>query len=55
MQAYMIATTSGNVQLDWLRDVISEIEVGAEMTSCIFDDELNCITTPNSGNFQTES
>jgi hypothetical protein len=55
MQAEMIATAYGNVQLDWLRDVICEIELGADMTQCILNDGLNCVTTLNSGNFQSES
>jgi hypothetical protein len=55
IQAEMIATPYGKVQLDWLRDVISEIELGAGMTRCIFNDGLNCVTTPNSGNIQSES
>ena len=55
MQAEMIATAYGKVQVDWLRDVISEIELGADMTRCIFNDGLNCVTTLNSGNFQSES
>jgi hypothetical protein len=32
MQAEMIATVYGKVQVDWLRDVISEIELGVDMT-----------------------
>jgi len=55
MQAEMIATAYGTVQLDRLRDVISEIELGAGMTRSIFNDGLNCVTMLNSGNFQSES
>jgi len=54
MQAEMIAIAYGNVQLDWLRDIISEIELGADMTRCIFNDGLSWVTTLNSGNFQSE-
>jgi hypothetical protein len=55
MQAEMIATAYGKVQLDWLRDVISETDLGAGITQCIFNDGLNCVTMLNSGNFQSES
>jgi len=55
MQAEMIATAYGKVQLNWLRDVISEIELGADTTRCIFNDGLNYVTTRNSGNCQSES
>jgi len=55
MQAEMIVTAYGKVQLDWLRDVISEIEIGADMTRCIFNNGLNCITMLNSGNSQSDS
>jgi hypothetical protein len=55
MQAEMITTAYGKVQLDWIWDVISETELGTDMTRCIFKDGLNCVTTLNSGNFQSES
>jgi len=55
MEAEMIATAYGKVRLHWLWDVISEIELGAGITCCIFNDGLDCITTLNSGNFQSES
>jgi len=34
---------------------MSETELGAGMTQCIFNDGLNCVTTLNSSNFQSES
>ena len=55
MQGEMIATAYGKVQLDWLRDVISEIEHEADLTRCVFNDRQNCVTMLNSGNFQLES
>jgi len=55
MQAEMFATAYVKVQLDSLRDVICEIELGADMTRCIFNDGLNSVTTLNSGNFQSGS
>jgi hypothetical protein len=55
MQAEMIATAYGKVQVDWLKDVISEIGFGIGIAKQILNDGLNCITTLNSGNFQSES
>ena len=55
IQVEMIATAYINVQLDWLRDVISKTELGSDMTRFFFDDGLNCITTLDSGHFQCES
>jgi hypothetical protein len=55
LRAEMIDTAYGKVQLHWLRDVISEIELGADMTRSIFNDGLNCITTLQCGNFRSES
>jgi hypothetical protein len=55
MHVEMIASAYGKVQLNWLRDVISETELGTDMTPCIFNDGLNFVTTLNSGNFTSES
>jgi hypothetical protein len=54
MEAEMIATAYGKVQIDWLRDLTSEmsLEIG---TRKILNDGLNCVTTLNSGNFQSDS
>jgi len=55
MQAEMIATAYGKVQIDWLRDLISEIGIGRGITRRILNHGLNCVTTLNSGNFQSDS
>jgi hypothetical protein len=55
MQAEMIATAYGKVQIDWLRDLVSEIGIGRGITRRILNDGLNCVTTLNSGNFQSDS
>jgi len=55
MQAVMIATAHGKVQIDCLRDLISEIAIGRGITRRILNDGLNCITTLNWGNFQSDS
>ena len=55
MQAEMIATAYGKVQIDWLRQHISEIGIGRGITRRIVNDGLNCVTTLNSGNFQSDS
>jgi len=55
MQAEMIATAYGKVQIDWLRDLISEIGIGRCITRRILNAGLNCVTTLNSGNFQSHS
>ena len=55
MQAEMIATAYGKVQIDWLRDLVSEIGIGRGITRRILNDGLNCVTTFNSGNFQSDS
>jgi hypothetical protein len=55
MEAEMTATASAKVQLDCLQDVISDTELGTDMTRCIFNHGLNCITRLKSGNFQSES
>jgi len=55
MQAEMIATAYGKVQVNWLQDVISEIGLGTGIIKQILNDRLNCVTTLNSGNFQSEN
>jgi hypothetical protein len=58
MQAEMIATAYCNVHIDWLRDLISMIGIGIAsegITRCILNNGLNCVTTINSGNFQSNS
>jgi len=55
MQAEMIATPYGKVHIDWLRDLISEIGIGSDITRRILNNDLNCIMTLNSGNFQSDS
>jgi hypothetical protein len=56
MQAEMIATASGKVQIDWLHDLTSEIGIASkDITRRILNDGLNCVTTLNSGNFQSDS
>ena len=54
MQAELIATVYGKVQIDWLRDLISEIGIGRGITRRILNDGLNCITTFNLRNFQSD-
>jgi len=54
MESEMIATAYGKVQIDWLRDLISEIGVGRGISRRILNDGLNCVTTHNSGNFQSD-
>jgi hypothetical protein len=51
MQAEMIAIAYGNVQLDWLWDVISDTEFESDLSQCIFNDGLNVVSTLTSGNF----
>ena len=55
MKAEMIATAYGKVQIDWLRDLVPEIGFGRGITRSILNDGLNCVTTLNSGNFQSDS
>jgi hypothetical protein len=55
MQAVVIATVYGKVQIDWLRDLISEIRIGRGISNRILNDGLNSETTLNSGNFQSDS
>jgi len=47
MEVDMIATVYGKVQIDWLRDLISEIGIGRGITRRILNDSLNCVTTLN--------
>jgi hypothetical protein len=55
MQSEMIATGYGKVQLDWLHDLTSEIRIASkDITKRILNDHLNCVTTHNSGNFQSD-
>jgi hypothetical protein len=55
-QAEMIATAYVKVQIDWLRDLISEIGIASiSITRHILNDGLNCITTLNSGNCRSDS
>jgi len=56
MQAEMIATAYGKVQIDWLHDLSSEIGIASkDITRRILNDGLNCVMTLNSGNFQSDS
>jgi hypothetical protein len=55
IQAVMIATGYSKGQIDWLRDLISEIGIGRGITRRILNDSLNCVTTVNSGNFLSDS
>jgi len=56
MQAEMIATAYGKVQIDWLHDLTYEIGIGSkDITRRILNHSLNCGTTLNSGNFQSDS
>jgi len=55
MQAEMITTAYGKVQIDWLRDLVSEIGIRRGITRRILNQGLNCVTTLNSGNFQSDS
>ena len=55
MQAEIIATAYIKVQLDWLCDLTSELGSSKSIDRTILNDSLNCVTTLNSGNFQSES
>jgi len=56
MQAEMIATEYGKVQIDWLHDLTSEIGIASnDITRRILKDGLNWVTTLNLGNFQSAS
>jgi len=55
MQAEMMATAYYKVQIDWLHDLTSEIGIASkDITRRILNDGLNCVTTLNSGNFQSD-
>ena len=43
------------MQIDWLRDLLSETGFGSAMTRRILNDGLNCVMTVNSGNLQSDS
>jgi hypothetical protein len=56
MQAEMIARVYGTVQSDWLHDLTFEIRIASKnITRRILNDGLNCVTTLNLGNFQSDS
>jgi len=55
MQDKMIATAYGNVQIDWLQDLVSGIGIYIGITTSILNDGLNCVTTLNLGDFQSDS
>jgi len=56
MQAEMIAKAYGKVQIDWLHDLTCEIGIAnKDITRHILNDGLNCVTTLNLGNFQSDS
>jgi len=55
MQAKMIATVYGKMQIDCLGDLVSEIGIGRGIARVILNDGLNYGTTLNSGNFQLDS
>lgn len=54
MEAEMIATAYEKVQIDRLWDLTSEIRHGIGARK-ILNDGLNCVTTLNSGSFQSDS
>ena len=56
MQAEMIATAYGKVLIEWLHDPTSEIGIASKViTRHNLNDGLNCVTTLNSGNVQSDS
>jgi hypothetical protein len=56
MQAEMIGTAYGKVQIDWLHDVTSEIRIAStELTRRILNDGLNWLTTLKSRSMQSDS
>jgi hypothetical protein len=55
MQGEMIATGYGKVQIDWLRDLVSEIGIGRGITRSILNHGLDRVATLNSGNFRSDS
>jgi hypothetical protein len=54
MEAEMIATAYGKVQIDWLQNLASEMGLGIG-TRKISNDGLNCVMTLSRGNFQSDS
>jgi hypothetical protein len=54
METEMIATAYGKVQVDQLRDAITEIGLEAGTRRILYDG-LNCVTTLNSSNVQSDS
>jgi hypothetical protein len=55
MQAEIIATAYSKVQIDSLQELVSQIGIARGITRRILNDRLNCVTTLNSGNFQSDS
>jgi len=56
MQAEMIATVYGKVQIELLSDLTSVIGIASkDITRCILKVGLNCLTTLSLGNFQSDS
>jgi hypothetical protein len=56
IQAEMIAIAYTQVQIDWGNDLITEDAITSKgITTRIVNDGLNCVTTHNSVNFQSES
>jgi len=56
MEAEMIATAYGKVQIDWLYDLTCEMGIASKVsTRHILNDGLNCVMTLNSGKFQSDS
>jgi len=53
MQGEMIATAYGNVQIDWLHDLTSEIGIASkDITRRDLNNGLNCVTTSVSNGSQ---
>jgi hypothetical protein len=56
LQAEMIATAYSNVQIDWLHNLTSEIGNWSRgIARRILNEGRKCVTTLNSGNFQSDS
>jgi hypothetical protein len=55
MQAEMVATAYGKVQIHWLRDIVSEIEIGRGLIRCFLIDGPNFVMTVNSGKVQSDT
>jgi hypothetical protein len=43
------------LEIDWQRDLISELGIGRDINRRILNDALNCVTTLTSGNIQSDS